>query len=348
MASVAAAAAGPVVPAAEPGAEEPQSLVAGDKQELTDEQFTMYLMNEDTVCPRCHKPFLPWREERKDQEGEKPVPEDGKEVEGMVKPLRLDCQHAICRECARDCYEKDVAFMNKGCVRCQFQKRDQLGNGPFTCRFVTECDVDKDGYPVLEESQEIRLICKALRGSGVLVGTDPDFCPFFWYKVCHGCGKPATRVTKTEPRSALCDTCFGKDESEFWTIEGYEKEVVRVNKCCKCGKEAIMYCAKCEKYYCKDRNCYDACKDPDHVLVTFLPNISEMKRQEYQDIESSRKMFLNDVHEYNDPNPFMRRLYDLECFRKAIFSLAKIKFERDEKPKEPKTEDAEPVFETDE
>lgn len=323
-------------PAAETGTEEPQSLLAVDGQELTDEQFTMYLMNEDTVCPKCHRPF---------------VPKDMKPEGSMVVPLRLNCQHAICQECAAECYEKQVAFMNKGCVRCQFEKRDQLGTHPFKCRFVTECDVDEKGTPKLPVSEEIQLVCKALRTSGVLVGTDliPETCDFFWYKVCHLCGKPATHVTK-DPCTALCDTCFTDDAAKFWTIEEYEKEVVRAHKCCKCEKEAIMYCAKCDKYYCKERDCYDPCKDPDHVLVTFLPNISEMKRQEYQDIESSRKMFLNDVHEYNDPNPFMRRLYDLECFRTAIFSLYQKKYDKEERKKDPEVEeedddDEEPVFE---
>ena len=318
-AAAAAAAAGAVVPATEPGVEEPQLLVAEDGQELSDEQFTMYLMNEDTVCPGCHRPF---------------VPKDGKHEGDMVVPLRLDCQHAICKECAKDHYHSKVAFMDKGCVCCQFEKRDQLGNGPFKCRFMTECDLEEKGYPHLPDSEEIQLVCKALRDSGALVGTDLSPCHFFWYKVCHGCGMPATRVTK-DPRTALCDNCFNGDVAA-WTIDEYEKEVVRSHKCCKCGKEAIMYCAKCDKYYCKERECYDPCKDPDHVLVTFLPNISEMKREEYQAIESSRKMFLNDVHEYNDPNPFMRRLYDLECFRRALFSLYSIRFKEEEEKKKEK------------
>lgn len=320
------------MPATEPGVEEPQLLVAEDGQELSDEQFTMYLMNEDTVCPGCHRPFVP-------KDGK---PEGGKPEGDMVVPLRLDCQHAICKECAEKFYKKEVAFMDKGCVCCQFEKRDQLGNGPFKCRFMTECDLEEKGYPKLPESEEIQLVCKALRISGVLVGTHhtditkegKDGYNFFWFKVCHKCGMPATHVMK-DLSTALCDKCF-KGDAKAWKVDEYEKEVVRSHKCCKCGNEAIMYCAKCDKYYCKERECYDPCKDPDHVLVTFLPNISEMKREEYQAIESSRKMFLNDVHEYNDPNPFMRRLYDLECFRRALFSLYSIRFKEEEEKKKEK------------
>lgn len=343
-AAASAASAGALVPTQEQpvAAEEPQPLEAKSGDELTDDQFSMYLMNEDTVCPGCGKPFAPM--------GQEPV---GK----MVLPLRLDCQHAICKKCSKKFKLDQAAFMGKACVRCQFEKRDQLGHGPYKCRFLTECDLDEDGFPILPVSEEIQRICKALRESGVVIGSHPCKRHSFWYKACHQCGMPATRVTKEKPQG-LCNACYEKEEPkpDFWTLEEYEKNVVRSHKCCKCGKEAIMFCAMCDKYYCKDRNCYDACKDPDHVLVTFLPNISEMKRQEYQDIESSRKMFLDDVHEYNDLNPFMRRLYDLECFKSAVFELYKKRFERDEcgieptpkkKGEEEEEKDEELVFEND-
>jgi len=305
-----------------------------EKKDLSDDEFTMVLMNEDICCPVCYRPFLP--AEHQLQEGE-----------GYVEPVRLDCTHAMCRDCCKKFYEEEVAFLGHG-VRCKYHKIDQIGNGPFICNFVTPKKPEE--LPIALENQ---IIAQVLRDTGVILGTSkPKEIPeeakgefYYWYKVCRNCRK-RTKVVCMKCKEAFCTACWEKhkaamkhEDGDMKTLEDYDKDVIHSRKCVKCDKQASKYCGICKHYLCSDRkNCYDPCMDPDHLLLDFEPNIIEMKRAEATAMDNSRKMFIHDVHDYTDTDPFMWHAMDLACLHRTMWHQAWMIREEEKKKEEEKKE----------
>jgi len=299
-----------------------------EKKELSDVEFTKYLMNEDTCCPICYKPFLP---------------DEQAPTEGFVKAKLLDCNHAVCEECAKECYEEKVAFVGHG-VRCPFHKRDQTGHDPYTCGFVTPKKPEQ-----LEDAKENMIIAKVLRDTGVLLGTQPkqykDREYFYYYKFCHECQQPSTCVCK-QCTLPYCEQCWKQHTSEHkdhacWTLAEYDKVKVQANKCSVCKSRAYKYCGVCKKFYCRNRkNCYDCCMDPEHLLIDFDPSIVELKRYEATAMDNVRKMFIHDMHDYLETNPFLWQASDMECLHRTMWHVAhdnaeKIKAAKDGAPVAP-------------
>jgi len=312
------------------------AAATSERKELSDKEFTKYLMNEDTVCPVCYRPYLPAEHE----------PQPGEEY---VMPMLLDCNHAMCFDCCKTYYEDKVAFVEHG-IRCQFHKRDQLGNDPYYCEFVSpRADIRDQKVPPeqLKEATENRIIAKVLRDTGVLLGTSKphfegvgkdkkDYKEFFyWYKYCRICQKDATFYCK-KCKLTFCDDCWAKhlqmdgsteekgnpeqkvipkhEDSDKQPLEEYEKEKIQSNKCSVCGKRAYKYCGMCKKFLCRDRKrCYDPCMDPDHLLIDFDPSIVELKRFEATAMDNARKMFIHDVHDYMETNPFLWQAADMDA-----------------------------------
>ena len=278
--------------------------------ELDDFEATKQLMNEDTMCPMCKRPFLPY--------GQGPT-------EGFVVPKKLGCGHAICGECAKECYTKDVVpLLGKRGVRCPFTTTVQRGRS-FVCRFVTPCELDSDGTPVLREATRHRRICRILRETGVLVGKELALGDSYWYRVCSGCGNKATMYCP-ECALTMCEDCKGCEHDGVVSIDEYTETTVRSHKCA-CGKQAAK-CCDCGgslHYYCRDRQCFDRCMGKRCCLVEFDPDLNEMKRQETAMGENAKKMFIHEMHHYIEPNPFYWTGFDLDCFYNTVLAIESFK-----------------------
>jgi len=373
---------------------------------ISEKEFTKYLMNEDTCCPICYRPYLPEPDPGKPDDLSLIKPGEA----GFVMPVVLNCNHAVCEECSRLCYEPVVQFVGHG-VRCLFHKRDQLGNPPYVCQFVSPMKTDelKQEVPELEAKlkklQELsaeeqkkhekeisntkldiqmhrdnRIISQVLRvRTEVLLGSiNPKFNKdayqklkkdideinkevvknkgnpkrvrelsderqkllddfsktaefYYWFKYCHGCQKPSTVICK-KCNLPFCDECWnehkkvdGHADSDKMTVEEYEKNKVQKHECDKCHKRAFKYCGICQKFLCRNRkDCYDPCMDPDHLLIDFDPLIAELKRAEATAMDNSRKMFIHDVHDYMEINPFLWQAADMECLHRTVWHQAYI------------------------
>ena len=311
-------------------------------EELSDTKFIAYLMNEDSSCPNCHRPFLPWDVRPKAEGGDGPLVFDKekgvwcveesegvlrpviKEGEGYCIPLVLKCNHAVCQECAMFGFEFDVVFIGDG-VRCHYMKVDQFGSPPSECLFVTPCKETTE-LPVAAENM---LLTKVMHHTGVILGNkkNPDFGDttefFYYFKYCYHCQRESTMI---------CDVCHLAACEECWkeyhaskghkgqTVQDYEKNVVRGHKCEKCGEPACKYCGICRKFLCRNRDrCYDPCMDPDHLLIEFDPNLIEIKKLESTAVDNSRKMFIYDVHDYLETDPFIWQSSDMESLKRTAW-----------------------------
>jgi len=308
-------------------------------KEISDLEFIKILMNEDAACPLCFRPFLPWDVRPKEEGGDGPlVLHDGqwcveekkgvfrpviKEGEGYVIPKLLKCNHAVCVDCAALYMETGVVFIGDG-VRCHYKKIDQTGaTEPSVCHFVTPCKNAND----LPNSAENMLIAKVLHDRGVLLGSkknkafDGEF--YYYFKFCHHCQREAKMIC-TKCHLPACDDCWKEHHASEGhngqTVEDYEKDVVKKPRCEVCGEPACKYCGICRKFLCRNRaKCYDPCMDPDHLLIEYDPNLRELRRSETTAIENSRKMFVNDVHDYLETDPFIWSAADLECLKRTVW-----------------------------
>jgi len=256
-----------------------------------------------------------------------PAEYEKKPGDDYVMPKLLDCNHAVCEYCAANCYEDKVAFVGHG-VRCPFHKRDQSGREPYVCGFVTPRKPEE-----LEDAMENRIIAKVLRDTEVLLGTSQpkkyknrEF--FYYYKFCHECQHLSTCVCKN-CMLPFCDDCWkghkGGENSghECWSLADYDKEKVQSHKCDVCHNRAYKYCGICKKFYCRNRKgCYDPCMDPDHLLIDFDPSIVELKRFEATAMDNARKMFIHDMHDYLETNPFLWQAADMECLHRTVWHEA--------------------------
>jgi len=309
---------------------------ASERRELSDVEFIKYLVNEDISCPVCFRPFVDCdirdvpELNAKDFHDFVSVADFKKYVkipEGFVIPILLNCNHAMCEDCARNKYfEKDVVFVGDG-VRCRYQKRDQLGNNPCTCLFLTKCkSVDE-----LSVSGENMLIVHTFRSVvpialGVKNRSYGEEQPFFYYfKFCHHCQKESKKIC-TDCNLPVCDACWDAHHKghKSTTVDDYNKNRVQSHECEKCAgpkkNQAFKYCAKCKLFLCRNRNtCYDPCMDPDHLLIEFDPSLVEIKRFEYNAVDNSRKMFIHDVHDYLETDPFIWQAADMECLGRTMY-----------------------------
>jgi len=317
----------------------------------------------------CYRPFVAYYPAMptplKTEEGKEPTPEEkarfSEEVKrckaendaineemkkmGYVVPKVLNCNHAICEECAVKCYEKRVQYVGHG-VRCPFHKRDQLGNPPFVCGFVTPKSATtlEEVQKNFDDAIENIIIAKVLRDTNVLLGTSNPRNPqgklagkeaefFYWYKFCRGCQKASTCVCKN-CRLAFCDDCWtehvkGNAGHEKKSRDDYEKEEIRCHECDECKKQgkknshAYKFCGICKKWLCRNRKtCFDPCMDPDHLLIEFDPSLAEMKRFEAKAQDDSKKMFIHDNHDYLETNPFLWQGADMESLCRTVWHQA--------------------------
>jgi len=381
---------------------------------LSDKEFVRCLLNEDICCPICYRPYIPAKHEL--QAGE-----------GYVNPVVLHCNHAVCEECARLCYEPFVQFVKHG-VRCPYHKRDQMGNPPYVCQFVSPKTVDdlmkekgeleakleemkKIENPDENKQKEMRnlkldilmkaentILAHVLRDeTEVLLGTsNPRFnaeeykkiqplteddvkkCEgdakkiqelykkkqeelmefsksaefYYWFKYCRKCQAESNFVCE-KCKLAFCEKCWAdhmksteghdeKKEEEFkLTVEDYEKNKIQKHKCSVCNNRAFKYCGVCEKYYCRNRkDCYDHCVDPDHVLVDFDPSVIELKRTEATAMDNTRKMFIHDVHDYLEANPFLWQAADMESLYRTMWYIANVDYKKAKMEKKKKEKEA--------
>jgi len=309
-------------------------------EELPEMKFIAFLVNEDTTCPNCHRPFLPWDDRPKDKGGDGPLvfdKEQGKwlveetkepaikEGEGYVIPLLLKCNHAVCQECAPFLKEEKVAFIGSG-VRCPYEKRDQYANTRACCRFVTPCKEVFD----LPVSSENMLLTKIMHDvTGIMLGDrfNPDFEGsdefFFYFKYCYHCQRESSMICD-KCHIAACPDCWKEHHASQghtgMTVQDYETKVVKGHKCEKCGEPACKYCGICRKFLCRNREkCFDPCMDPDHLLVEFDPNLVEIRKLESTAVDNSRKMFIYDVHDYLETDPFVWEGVNMECLKRTMW-----------------------------
>jgi len=316
----------------------PSTEMSWPRQEISDSDFITILVNEDICCPSCYRPFFACDLREVKEFGLKEhdptsynydIPlERFNEViksipEGFVIPLRLNCNHAMCVDCARHFYEPDVVFLGSG-VRCQFHKCDQLGGEKCVCNFLTPCkDVNK-----ISVSAENMLIAHALRNViPIVLGTkDPKYAKneqfFYYFKTCHYCQKQS-EVICTDCNLPACEACFKEHHTghKNQSVAEYEKTKIQSHKCVKCKKnQAFKYCAICKLFLCRNRNtCFDPCMDPDHLLIEFDPSLVEIKRFEYNAVDNSRKMFVHDAHDYLETDPFMWQAADMESIGRTMY-----------------------------
>jgi len=211
-------------------------------------------------------------------------------------------------------------FVGSG-VRCKYHKRDQLGHEPCTCLFVTPCKSAKD-LPLAEENM---LIAKVFRDiTKIALGTKNPECKgefFYYFKFCHHCQKPSTKICDKCELPA-CEDCWKKyhEGHPGKTVVDYEKNVVQCHKCSKCGSRAFKYCAICKLFLCRNRKkCFDPCMDPDHLLIEYDPSLVEIKRFESTAVDNSRKMFIHDVHDYLETDPFFWQAADMESLGRTVW-----------------------------
>jgi len=311
---------------------------AAELREFTDVEFIRFLVNEDSACPVCYRPFVCYDIRDMEMDGKKitdfrtEVPRDlVKKIpkiqeqmkKGFVIPILTRCNHAMCEDCCVKYFEKDVAFVKSG-VRCQYHKRDQTGHPPSHCLFVTPCKKPED----MPASGENMLISQVLREiTPIALGTknpayDGDKEFYYYFKFCHGCQKLSTQIC-TECSLPFCDDCAKKHsehKKKLQKVEDYEKTVIQSHKCVICGNQAFKYCAKCKRFLCRNRTrCYDLHMDPDHLLFEFDPSLVELKRFEYTAVDNSRKMFIHDVHDYLETDPFFWQAADMECLSRTMW-----------------------------
>jgi len=317
--------------------------------EFSDTEFIRFLVNEDISCPVCYRAYLPF--DIRDLDGVNDYREKVTEIQlkeklealkkkdpsalnldewlaaGYVIPILTDCNHAICKDCALRHFERGIVFIKGGSgVRCRYHKRDQLGHPSVYCNFLTPCAEIGD----LSVSGECMLIAKGLRDNYVALGVkNPDYDGdkefYYYFKYCWHCQKESKFVC-TKCMKPFCDACKDKHAGHAqMPVEEFEKSKIQCHKCQACsekGKDtaAHKFCCKCKKYLCRNRKtCYDPCMDPDHLLMEFDPDLIELKRFEYNAVDNSRKMFIHDVHDYLETDPFFWQAADMESLSRTMW-----------------------------